>query len=553
VTFFEGTPEGPGTRQGDQRRRRRMWLVLGGFVLLAAAAYVALHQLAAGRVPLGTQVAGIRIGGLDAADAEVRLRETFGGDLTRPVEFVHDDRSYPFVPSEAGVDVDWAASVRATGVHEARWTPASLWTYFTGGRSREPVLDIDAQRFTDALDDLTAKVGRPQVEGTVEFRDGRPVPVYGRAGLVVDHDRARALVAALLVDPQPTELPVRVRRPYISDEAVDAALRDFARPAMSADVTLVIGGRKVVAPPRLVGRALSMVPDQGRLVPLVNGRALVAALRPVMRTIGDKPQDATVRIVDGKPVVVPAVYGAAYDVDDLARRLPAVLVAPVGRRTLAVHAAITPPTRTTAQVRALGVTKRIGSYTVTGGTALAGGLDGALLLPGEALALAERVGAPSRPLGTALFVAALRAGLTVTSHTPSPAHDPAMPAGREMTDVEITAGRHGVLVTAVPEPGSADRVTVSVWSTREFRVRVRVGPATALTPAPVREDTSTGCVARTGADGFDITVLRTRTPLRGGTPVTDSFRTHYLPVDAVRCVPAPPPTTSTTPGAAASG
>jgi hypothetical protein len=69
-----------------------MWLVLAGFVLLAAAAYVAMHQLATGRVPLGTQVAGIRIGGLQPADAEDRLRDSFGGDLTRPLEFVHDDR-----------------------------------------------------------------------------------------------------------------------------------------------------------------------------------------------------------------------------------------------------------------------------------------------------------------------------------------------------------------------------------------------------------------------------------------------------------------------------
>jgi vancomycin resistance protein YoaR len=547
VTFFEGSPDGPGTPRGDRRRRRRMWWVLGGFVLLAATAYVALHQLATGRVPLGTQVAGVRIGGLTPADAETRLRDSFSGDLTRPLEFVHDDRTYEFIPSEAGVDVDWAASVRATGVHDSRWTPAALWGYFTGGRAHDPVLDVDAQRFTDALDDLTAKVGRPEVEGTVEFRDGRPVPVYGRTGLVVDHDRARALVAGMLLDPAPTELPVQTRRPYISDDAVRAALRDFAVPAMSGDITLVIGGQRVVAPPRLFGKALTMVPDQGRLVPLVNGDALVAALRPVMRTLGDKPQDATIRIEGGRPVVVPAVYGAAYDVDALARALPALLVEPVGRRTLEVHAAITAPNRTTARVRAIGVKKEIGSFTVTGGTALAGGLDGSLLLPGETLALADTVGAPSRPLGTALFNAALLAGVDITSHTPSPAHDPGLPVGREVTDVEITAGRHGVLVTAVPEPGSADRVTVALWSTREWRTRVRVGPATAITPAPRRDDTSADCVARTGSDGFDVTVVRTRTPLHGGAAVTDTFRTHYLPVPAVHC--APP----TSPTAAASG
>jgi vancomycin resistance protein YoaR len=544
VTFFDGV-----TDAGDRRRRLRAWWVLGGLVLLAAAAYVALHQLADDRVALGTRVAGVRLGGLTPAAAEERLHEALGPRLTRPLSLVHEDTTYPLVPDRAGVDVDWAGTVDATGAHDARWSPSALWTYFTGGRSRDPRLVVDGQRFTTALDDLTARIGRPGVEGTVVFRAGRAVPVYGRTGLVVDHDRARALVADLLVDPHPAELPVSSRRPAVSDDAVRAAVRDFARPAMSGSVTLVFGDQRVVASPGVFGAALRMVPDQGRLVPTVDADRLVAALRPVMRTLGDTPQDATVRIVADRPVVVPAVFGVTYDKSALARRLPALLVRPPGRRTLVVPAALTSPSRTTAQVRRLGITDRLGTFTVTGGTALAGGLDGTLLVPGQSMSLADQVGAPSRPLGTALFNAALRAGVVISSHTPAPTHDPAMPAGREMTDVEVTAGRHGLLVTAVVAPGSADRVTVSLWSTREWRSVVRVGPADHVVPAPRREDHSGLCTPAPGSDGFDIAVTRVRTPVGGGGPVRDVFRTHYLPVDGVMCLP--PQTSPASPGSTA--
>jgi vancomycin resistance protein YoaR len=424
-----------------------------------------------------------------------------------------------------------------------------LWDYFTGGRSVDPALRVDGQRFTAALDDLTTRVGRPAVEGTVVFRDGHAVPVYGRTGLVGDPVRARALVAGLLVDPHPAELPVSTRPPYVSDDAVRTALRDFARPAMSGNVTLVIGGHRVVAPPRLFGRALSMVPDEGRLVPVVTGDGLVAALRPAMRTLGDRPQGASVRIVDGRPVVVPAVYGAAYDRAALARQFVTLVTRPAGRRTLVVHAALTAPARTTARVRAAGIDHRIGTYTVSGGTALAGGLDGTLVMPGGSASLVDLVGAPSRPLGTALFNAALRAGVPITSHTPAPTHDATLPAGREMTDVELTAGRYGLLLTATVAPGSADRVSVSIWSTRQWRAQVRTGAPAHVAPARMQEETGPACTGRAAVDGFDVTVTRVRRPVSGGAAVTDVFRTHYLPVDGVRCVLTPSSPAATVPAA----
>ena len=61
---------------------------------------------------------------------------------------------------------------------------------------------------------------------------------------------------------------------------------DFGEPAMSAPVTLVLAGQRVVAPPRLFGKGLSVEAKDGELVPRVDGEVLLEALDPVMRTVG---------------------------------------------------------------------------------------------------------------------------------------------------------------------------------------------------------------------------------------------------------------------------
>lgn len=544
MSFFDerSSPESDLDRPGS----RRVGLVLAMLVLLAAAGYVALHHLSVARVPLGTNVDGVSVGGMTRADAERKLERDLAGDLGRRITFTHQGHSYPFAPRTAGVSIDYAATVMATGADDGRWAPKQLWGYFTGGRDTAAVVRFRAQPFSDALDALTARIGRPAVEGTVEFRDGRAIPVYGQTGLAVNHALAQALVAKLIFDSHPAELPISVRAPYISPAAVRAALHDFAEPAMSGDVDVIIGGHKVVAPPRLFGTALTMIPNNGKLVPLVNGKQLVAALAPVMTTIGAKPRDATVQLRGGRPVVVPAVYGASYDVDELAAAFPAAVVQPAGRRVLQLHAAITNPHRTTSAARALGVRTRLGQFTVPGSTALASALDGALLVPGQSLKLSARVDAPSRPLATGLFTAALRAGLAIPSYTPSTAYDPSLPAGRQMTDVEITAGqRFGVLVTATQ---TGKGVRVAIWSTRDSQVEIRVGRQKDLQEPSVVDSSAADCVPRAGQPGFAITVRRRVTPLASAVaaPFT-RFVSNYLPVPTLVCVPPPSPSTPASP------
>lgn len=520
-----------------------MWLVLAVIIALAAAGYVALHHLAKGRLPLGTKIQGVSVSGLTVADARARLVHALGPDPRRPLHFVHAGHRYSFVPARSGVAIDYAASLNRAGADSDRWSPGALWTWLTGGDDVHAALAVDGSRFDAALQSLAGRVGRPAVEGTVEFQDGHAREVFGHPGLAVDDSRMRTLVGRLIFDNHVAPLPIHRQNAYVSAAAVRAAYRGFARTAMSGPVVLDFEGHRVVAPPALFGKALSMIPQQGRLIPLVDGKMLMKALEPVMRrTIGPKPRNARLVFRNGRPHIVPAVYGASYETDAIAAALPAVLARRT-HRVLHVHAAIANPKRTTADIRALGVRTIVGSATVGEPSALAAKLNHTLVHAGHTLRLSQVVGGRSGPVASALFQAALRAGLTITAHTAPTVHDVKLTPGQEMTDVAVRADPDAALYVSASSTGTS--VTVRLWSTRDWRVAVRASKPTNVTKPTATNDTASSCTPRPAVPGFQRAVTRWRRPVAGGPVQRQTFRTTYQPVSGVVCGPASPSATPT--------
>lgn len=509
-------------------------LVLGVLVLLALAAYIGVWRYAGDKVPLGTRVEGVSIGGLAPARAQARLRHHFGSATGRTLTFVHRGDRYRLVPARSGVSIDYAATVRAAGGGSHSASPARLWDFLAGGSLQRPVVRFDRQRFDRALQRLTRTMGQPEVEGDIVFRDGRAHPVYSRSGLSVDRARMKQLVSRLLFNTTTeTDLPVSYKRPYVHTAAVDRAMRRFARPAMSGPVTVVIGGQRVVATPEMFGPALSMVPNGHRLVPALDGDQLVRRLRPAMRTVGDKPSNAGVHIVDGHPKLVPAVVGASFDNDQLARAFLKHLTRSGDARTFTLHAAVTRPRVSTAQVAAYGIRQRVGSATVPApeDARLVGRLHHHLVRPGHSLSVSDVLGQPDTDLATAVFDAALMAGYQIVDRRPVQQHHTGLPVGREAADVTVRDdGEHGLLLSTERQ-GNA--VTVTLWSTRDRRARVRVGRRTGRVKPPVLVSTGPRCTPRRGTPGYTVAVSRTVS--RHGSRSRDSFLTTYQPVEKVAC------------------
>src|SRR6184192_1300834 len=82
-------------------------LALGGTALSAGGAYAYYWDSAhADRIARGVQIAGVEVGGLEAADARARLRAALGARLSRPARLVYGSHRFTIRPQGAGLTVD---------------------------------------------------------------------------------------------------------------------------------------------------------------------------------------------------------------------------------------------------------------------------------------------------------------------------------------------------------------------------------------------------------------------------------------------------------------
>ncbi|WP_445257704.1 VanW family protein [Nocardioides aurantiacus] len=568
-------------RRRAPRGRRGVALGGAGLIGLVALVWLGVGLWGGDRVPRGTTVAGVAIGGLDRDEARSRLEDDLGERAARQVRLTYaDGREEPVDLREAGGSLDLGATLdRASG--GARFAPGRVWALVAGGDALAPTVRFDQDRLDAVLDTLTEGLRRPAVEGTVRFRDGEARPVVGRAGTAVDRDATEALLQDRFLRGGRVPLPTDEVEPDVSAAEVRTAMREFARPAMSGPVTLVLDGRELAAPPALFGRGLRMVERDGDLVPEVDGERMIAALEPVLAQVGRAPVDATVVLRDGRPRVVPSRPGLELDPDELEEGFVEAATATGEARRLQVEGRRAQADLTTAEARELGVRRKVSSFTTNFPYAeyrnvnlsrAAELIDGTLLLPGETFSLNGIVGERTAENGftegyivsdgifrkdlgggvsqiaTTTFNAMFFAGLEDVEHKPHSVYIDRYPEGREATVAWPTLDMafrndspHGVLVTAsvTPStPGSQGSATVEMWSTKRFDVESRTSERYAFTSPATRTLDDEDCEEAIGTSGFSVDVFRDfKRPGSEKVLRTEKFHTDYVPADTVVCEP----------------
>ena len=567
-----------GTHRATRSDRRILrWLVVG-VVLVLAGLYLAGYAFASDRIAQGTTVAGVDVGGQRPAGAERELRNALGDQVSAPIELVVEDRQFTLDPAEVGLDVDIPASVQQIPVGRS-WNPADMWENLVGGASYDPVVVTVDDMLTDRLEEIAEEVGQPPVDGAVAFTADGPRATYGEVGRVLDVDAAATAVSsAYPSEDGSVELELDPARPAISDADVSRAMKRFANPAMSGPVTLVLRGEEITLQPADYAAALSMVADGGRLEPQVDRERLMELVGPVLEDSVVAPVDATVRIEDGRPVVVPGRAGVTVNED----RLESVfldVVAEDGDRRAQLPTTQAEPERTTAEVRDLGIKEEVSEFTtyythadyrnVNIGRA-AEIVNGTILEPGETFSLNETVGERTRENGftegfvisdgvlvedlgggvsqaaTTLFNAAFFAGLEDVEHKPHSFYIDRYPVGREATVAWPTVDLkfrndtdYGVLIQTIHQPStfsSQGALTVRMWSTKVWDIESVTGERYAFTAPDTRYMSGDDCVPNEGYGGFSIEVTRIfRKAGESEIDRTEEFHTVYTPSDTVIC------------------
>lgn len=547
--------------------------------LLAGGGYVAAYAFAGDKVPRGSEIAGVEVGGLTRSQAVSRLQEQLGGRDRTPITVTVGDQTQEVTPQQAGLSFDYAGAVDAAGPG-ASWSPSRLWDYYTGGDDDlEAQVSVDPDRISATVAELGAGFGAEARDGTIRFVDGAPVVFDPVEGQGLDPEATRdALVEAFRTGSE-ASLSFTDVDPEIGDEELADALTTQAEPAVSGPVTLVLAGQEVTLAPADFTRVLRFVRADDSIALDVRAGMLARLVETAGGGDEAAPVDARVEIVSGAPRVVPAQPGTTFPRRQLANAFLKAVVRPAGERRAGVRGKDQAADFTTRDARQLGVREKVSEFTTTYPYAeyrnvnigrAAELVDGTLLEPGETFSMNDIVGERTRENGftegtiisdgvfkedlgggvsqmaTTTFNAMFFAGLQDVEHRPHSFYISRYPEGREATlvfpvlDLRFRNDtQYGVVVKSQVTPattGSEGVVTVSMWSTKVWDVRSVTSDRYDFTPPATRRLTGPDCIPNSGSSGFTVDVTRVfRKAGREAVDRREGFNTVYTPADRVVC------------------
>jgi vancomycin resistance protein YoaR len=564
----------PGPAPKKPYLRKAGWIAGGVFGLLVAIYGVDL-LVSQGSVPRGVTVAGVDVGGMDRDAAEQELRGQIEPRLTRPLAVTAGDVQGTLSPTLAGLHLDWAQTLDQAG--EQPLNPFTRLASLFSGREVGVVSHAEDAKLAAALDTLRGQVDRDPVEGTVHFEGANPVAVPPKAGQKLDVPGATAAVVEKWARGENLALPVTSTPVRTTPEGVQAALEQFARPAVSGPLVIKGDGKNATVKPEAIAAALSFEPaDGGGLTPKIDNAKIAEAAGPQLKSTEKEGKEATIVFEGGKPTVDPSTDGRTVDWDPSLKPLPEVLKKTDGRELPAVYKD-SPAKVTTDQANQFGVKEVVGEFT-TGGFAADSGtnirvvaqkVNGAIVKPGETFSLngftgprgkpqgyveagVIENGAPAREVGggisqfaTTLYNASYFAGMKDAGHREHSYYISRYPAAREATvfqnpngssviDLKFTNDSPtGIAIQTIWTPSS---LTVKLWGTKRYTVESIPGSRANPSDPPTKPGPAENCHASNGAPGFTTTDTRVLKDASSGREVSRSTRTvRYNPQPKITC------------------
>ncbi|MFF7124011.1 hypothetical protein [Streptomyces sp. NPDC008240] len=240
----EPAPQPKAAAKPKKKGRSKVMLLGVGVFLLAGGAYGAGLLMNHTDVPKGTTVLGVDIGGGTRDEAVKKLDDAFGSRVAKPLKLSVGGRTVSLTPDNAGLQFDFQSTV--SDAAKSDYNPVSvIGSLFGQKREIEPVMPVDEEKLQAALEQAGGGSGSGAVaDGTITFKAGKAVAVYGRAGKAIDAARSTQAVEQAyrtLVETDtanPVTVPTTTKQPTVSNAEVDREMKAFAEPAMSARVTV---------------------------------------------------------------------------------------------------------------------------------------------------------------------------------------------------------------------------------------------------------------------------------------------------------------------------
>ena len=565
-------------------RRRRLLLALGAAALLVlvwgAAAFATTQHIFA-----GSTVSGVAVGNMSPAQAESTVAGAINAQLGQPVTLVVGNATDTLVPAESGVSVDARASVeRLTGF---TLNPLTLIGRLRGA-DVDAVTRVDARSLTTALDARLDVLAVGASDAGVTLNGTTPVLIPGSIGTGLDVDSAvTTLSENWPLGRETIELPDGEARPAITDEEAQTLIDKVLTPLLSSDFTITVEGTDaaarawrptVVLTPEQLAELVRIDTADGDITASLDPQGLRETVLAAMGPEIESPvQDATWTIegrADAKPVYVEAHGGTVVDAEALAADVltAATQDGGAGERRIALPMIDQAPAVTTPAAD-WGMNQVIGEYStpyypdaartqnLVAGTAA---INGTIVMPGGVFSLTDALGPIDEEHGfasagvvtngqhtdamggglsqvaTTVFNAGFEAGMDDVEHTPHNYWFTRYPAGREATlwtgNLDVKFGNSTPTAVMVQAWAVDGEVHVRLWGTPYYQVSIDNGTPHNYRAYQTQRQSGGNCVPYGGgAQGFDITVTRSRTKPDGQKLPDDVLSTSYDSDNPVVC------------------
>ncbi|MFF8937044.1 hypothetical protein ACF08O_20320 [Streptomyces paradoxus] len=275
-------PPASSSKAPKKKGRNKLVLLAVGVVVAAGGVYGAGLLMNRTDVPKGTTVLGVDIGGTTRDGAVRKLDEAFDDRVGKELKLSVGGKTVALDPDNAGLQFDMDATADAAA--KSDYNPVSvIASLFGSHRVVTPVMPVDEEKLHASLEDAAGGSGA-SADGTIEFKGGKAVPVYGKVGKGIDLAKATTTVEEAYRTQVETgtagtvNLPTTTRQPTVSNAEVDRVLKDFAQPAMSAKAIVQTDAAHSIPFGALsLPKILSFKAVDGKLVDTYNLKALQEA------------------------------------------------------------------------------------------------------------------------------------------------------------------------------------------------------------------------------------------------------------------------------------
>ena len=585
--------------------RRSSWVA---WILIALGVVIALCVLAilidAGvyynKIHAGVSISGHSMGGLTRDEAVAEVTKLVDGSQSDRILLTSPKKNWPVMPDVAGTQVDAAGTVAAAmDVSRSGNFITSIGHRF---RLFFHHVDVPIKGTVDSakMDALIASVAKvldvPAVNAGLTIKDGKITVIEDKPGTVVDRDKLRQQLKALLFSFHATELPVpmKVDTPAVVAQDTQKAV-DEAKTMISADVVLQGDSQSwTLTPDQIVSfMDVTDTTDGGvsTLVPVISAAKMKDFLDSITSDVATKPTDATFKVNGDSVSVVPSVDGTALDPEKTADAIATAALQTVDR-TAQVQLTTSPADLTTEEAQSMGIVEKISSYTTPEYVGTSNRqhnvritteyASNVILAPGEEYNFDKQIGPRTAARGyltapgivgpgkledvfgggicqvsTTLFNAVFFAGLKVTERHNHSLYISHYPQGRDAT---VSAGGPNLRwvndtdnYILVMGTSNGIKTTFTLYGTNPHRKVTyttsgfyNVVPKTTVTTLDPTLGPGTTVVETSGQQGMQCKVVRTVLNADGSVRFTNNFISTYTMVPKTIGVSTVSSTTTTT-------